>query len=126
MESLPVASPEDDEAFKQTRWNFLFYNLNRSVDEIYYLCEQEDHIEEAQEAQRVLQSCIGDFNALVERITLERRIAEGQFPPGLEPTAVAWQIRKSSPDIHLHEGRRAASQPLRSNSMPSSPLLSAR
>jgi len=55
MEGLPGASQEENEAFKQTRWNFLFYNLNRSVDEIYYLCEQEDHVLEAQEAIRVLQ-----------------------------------------------------------------------
>ena len=34
------------------------------------------------QAIRVLQSCVGDFNGLVERFQLQRRLERGSFPPG--------------------------------------------
>ena len=87
---------------KNSVWSFLFWQLHRSVDELYGMCEAEADITESNEAVRVLEHCAEDFRALIKRIQVERRMESA--PPGLQPSqAVAWELRKKpsqrSPDI---------------------------
>ena len=82
----------EDPMVKHTLWNYLFYNLNRSVDELYCMCETEESIDESHEAIRVLEQCAEDFKALIRRFHVERHMDAA--PPGIQPSGVAWELRK--------------------------------
>ncbi|PNY15203.1 hypothetical protein L195_g011895, partial [Trifolium pratense] len=61
-------SNESKERFRQRLWCFLFENLNRSVDELYLLCELECDLEQMKEAILVLQESASDFQELITRV----------------------------------------------------------
>lgn len=59
---------ESKERFRQRLWCFLFENLNRSIDELYLLCELECDVEQMKEAVLVLEEAAFDFNELKSRV----------------------------------------------------------
>lgn len=59
---------ESKERFRQRLWCFLFENLNRSIDELYLLCELECDLEQMKEAVLVLEEAALDFKELKSRV----------------------------------------------------------
>lgn len=66
--SAEEGSSESKERFRQRLWCFLFENLNRSVDELYLLCELECDVEQMKEAVLVLEEATLDFKELTSRV----------------------------------------------------------
>ncbi|CAM9105016.1 unnamed protein product [Choristocarpus tenellus] len=62
--------------FSQRLWGYLFRNVNRAVDELYYLCEAEGSTRHCNEAADLLDGCGRDFRKLVERIADQRRFED--------------------------------------------------
>ncbi|CAN0870875.1 S phase cyclin A-associated protein in the endoplasmic reticulum [Linum grandiflorum] len=59
---------ESKERFRERLWCFLFENLNKSVDELYLLCELECDLDQMKEAVLVLEEAASDFNELTTRV----------------------------------------------------------
>lgn len=57
-----VGLSEMDEGSRVRLWARLFRNVNRAVDEIYFMCEVERSLEMIDEARRMLNSCGNDFD----------------------------------------------------------------
>eukprot|EP00752_Nemacystus_decipiens_P012178 g10796.t1 len=66
------------QGFNQRLWGYLFRNVNRAVDELYYLCEAEGSSTHCAEAAELLEGCGRDFTKLVERIADQKRFEEEQ------------------------------------------------
>ncbi|CAM9865702.1 unnamed protein product, partial [Hapterophycus canaliculatus] len=64
--------------FNQRLWGYLFRNVNRAVDELYYLCEAEGSATHCTEAAELLEGCGRDFSKLIERIADQKRFEEEQ------------------------------------------------
>jgi hypothetical protein len=57
-----TAGGKEDEGSRIRRFfSLLFRNLNRAVDELYFVCEAESSLEHSEEAARLLESCKRDF-----------------------------------------------------------------
>ncbi|KAJ7564334.1 hypothetical protein O6H91_02G013300 [Diphasiastrum complanatum] len=104
------------ERFRQRLWCYLFENLNRAVDELYFLCELECDMDQIREALLVLDEAGVDFKDLKARIkgfnklkkspdvthTLHSANGGSNMSARLEhhrPHAIAWEVRRmaSSP-----------------------------
>ena len=57
----PSSGKEERNRIRRTFWSYLFRNVNRAVDELYYLCEAETSAEHCEEAAKLLESCSRDF-----------------------------------------------------------------
>ncbi|RDD45092.1 S phase cyclin A-associated protein in the endoplasmic reticulum [Trichoplax sp. H2] len=98
---------------KARYWSYLFDNLNRAVDEIYCVCENDENINGCQEVIMTLDICKKDFNALVERIHLQTEFEVADS----KPTSLAWEVRKSSPGKSFSmDGSRRSSERTSSSS----------
>ncbi len=69
---------------------FLFNNVDRAVDELYYFCEDEEDTFMAQEAANVMKRCATDFEKLISRLHDQRSFEEGK------QSGVSWEVRKTS------------------------------
>lgn len=106
------AAGEGKERFRQRLWCYLFENMNRAIDELYFLCELESDVEQIKEALLVLDEAGLDFKDLKARVEGFDRVNKG---PGLprpasaastsssvsskgdpqqrRPHAIAWEVR---------------------------------
>ncbi|KAJ1438896.1 S phase cyclin A-associated protein in the endoplasmic reticulum, N-terminal [Sesbania bispinosa] len=97
-------SSESKERFRQRLWCFLFENLNRSVDELYLLCELECDLEQMKEAILVLEEAASDFKELITRVEeFEKVKKSSQIIDGVpvilksdhrRPHALSWEVRR--------------------------------
>lgn len=95
-------SNESKERFRQRLWCFLFENLNRSVDELYLLCELECDLEQMKEAILVLEEAASDFKELIARVEeFEKVKKSSQIIDGVpailksdhrRPHALSWEV----------------------------------
>lgn len=95
-------SNESKERFRQRLWCFLFENLNRSVDELYLLCELECDLEQMKEAILVLEESASDFRELITRVEEFEKVKKFSqkidgVPPILKsdhrrPHALSWEV----------------------------------
>ena len=95
-------SNESKERFRQRLWCFLFENLNRSVDELYLLCELECDLEQMKEAILVLEESASDFRELITRVEeFEMVKKSSQIMDGVpailksdhrRPHALSWEV----------------------------------
>lgn len=76
-------------------WAFLFGNLQRAVDGIYQTCEEDENISECKEVILVLENYTRDFHNLIEWFKVKWAY-ENSAPPSRR-TALAWEVRKTSP-----------------------------
>ncbi|XP_024529909.1 uncharacterized protein LOC9660323 [Selaginella moellendorffii] len=102
---------EKKERFRHRLWCYLFENLNRAIDELYFLCELECDMEQIHEALLVFNEAGLDFSELKARVgnfeTLKKKKAgSGQAMDSSDatkveqrPHAIAWEVRRmaSSP-----------------------------
>ncbi|CAJ2664620.1 unnamed protein product [Trifolium pratense] len=103
-------SNESKERFRQRLWCFLFENLNRSVDELYLLCELECDLEQMKEAILVLQESASDFQELIARVEeFEKVKKSSQVIDGVpvilksdhrRPHALSWEVRRMTTSPH--------------------------
>jgi hypothetical protein len=94
LDKAPVAAAEytapPPSTFQSRLWKVLLSNFDRSVDEFYYLCEEEGNEDKCQEMISLLDRTSHDFVKLIERITEQRKF-------DLDPartTGVSWEVRK--------------------------------
>ncbi|KAI4335932.1 hypothetical protein L6164_014527 [Bauhinia variegata] len=103
-------SNESKERFRQRLWCFLFENLNRSVDELYLLCELECDLEQMKEAILVLEEAASDFKELMYRVReFEEVKKSSQVIDGVpvilksdhrRPHALSWEVRRMTTSPH--------------------------
>ncbi|XP_054821414.1 uncharacterized protein LOC129320182 isoform X2 [Prosopis cineraria] len=103
-------SNESKERFRQRLWCFLFENLNRSVDELYLLCELECDLEQMKEAILVLEEAASDFKELINRVEeFEKVKKSSQIIDGVpvilksdhrRTHAVSWEVRRMTSSPH--------------------------
>ncbi|KXG36620.1 hypothetical protein SORBI_3002G363800 [Sorghum bicolor] len=105
---------ESKERFRQRLWCFLFENLNRSVDELYLLCELECDMEQINESILVLEEAISDFQELKSRA---EHFDNTKKSPGVpkdgmpmavkadhrRPHALSWEVRRMTSSPHRQE-----------------------
>lgn len=94
---------ESKERFRQRLWCFLFENLNRSVDELYLLCELECDLEQMKEAILVLEEAASDFKELKSRVEEFEKVKKSSSqlsdaPMTMKsdqrrPHALSWEVR---------------------------------
>ncbi|KAI5077181.1 hypothetical protein GOP47_0007005 [Adiantum capillus-veneris] len=113
-------SGESKERFRQRLWCYLFENLNRAIDELYFLCELECDMEQIQEALLVLKEAGMDFDELKSRVEGFEKIKKhpcppqslfgegvvGSYPAKVEhrrPHAIAWEVRRMACSPHRAE-----------------------
>lgn len=102
-------SIESKERFRQRLWCYLFENLNRAIDELYFLCELECDMDQILEALLVLKEAGLDFNELKSRVEGFEKVRkqscasqilcganlESSFAGKVEhrrPHAIAWEV----------------------------------
>ncbi len=75
-------------------WKFLFTNVDRAVDELYYFCEDEMDELRTKEAVSVLKRCLTDFEQLIIRADEQKRFEKvsGEGHQG----GISWEVRKTS------------------------------
>lgn len=92
--SLPDVADQSD---RDRLWGYLFGNINRSVDELYQLCEEEKSTDRCHEAIGMLSRCQLDFQNLILQIREQARFLEDQAG------GVSWEVRKpvhhGSPEV---------------------------
>ncbi|KAI9117138.1 hypothetical protein K1719_011304 [Acacia pycnantha] len=103
-------SNESKERFRQRLWCFLFENLNRSVDELYLLCELECDLEQMKEAVLVLEEAASDFKELINRVEeFEKVKKSSQIIDGVpvilksdhrRTHALSWEVRRMTSSPH--------------------------
>ena len=71
-------------------WKLLFTNVDRSVDELYYFCEDENDYQKSKDALSKLRRCVTDFEKLLTRCEEQRKFEEG------ENISICWDVRKTS------------------------------
>ncbi|MCO5606287.1 hypothetical protein L7F22_060474 [Adiantum nelumboides] len=113
-------SGESKERFRQRLWCYLFENLNRAIDELYFLCELECDMEQIQEALLVLKEAGMDFGELKSRVEGFEKIKKHPCPPPSylgegaggsytakvehrRPHAIAWEVRRMACSPHRAE-----------------------
>ncbi|KAL8091446.1 uncharacterized protein LOC141693225 [Apium graveolens] len=105
---------ESKERFRQRLWCFLFENLNRSIDELYLLCELECDVEQMKEAVLVLEEAAFDFKELKSRVEEFETVKKAspqlsdRAPMTLKsdqrrPHALSWEVRRMTTSPHRAE-----------------------
>ncbi|XP_072972485.1 uncharacterized protein [Typha angustifolia] len=106
---------ESKERFRQRLWCFLFENLNRSIDELYLLCELECDMEQIDEAILVLEEATSDFKELkcrVEHFDNTKQSSLSLPKDGIamtvkadhrRPHALSWEVRRMTTSPHRAE-----------------------
>lgn len=104
---------ESKERFRQRLWCFLFENLNRSVDELYLLCELECDLEQMKEAIIVLEEAASDFKELKSRVEEFEKVKKSSSQSSdapmtmksdqRRPHALSWEVRRMTTSPHRAE-----------------------
>ncbi|KAK3743773.1 hypothetical protein RRG08_043505 [Elysia crispata] len=97
-------SPRSDAGSKKNDlraryWKYMFDNFQRAVDSIYQTCEQDESVVECKEVIMMLEQSTKDFKALIETLNMMKAY-EDSAKEGDRPAAVAWEVRKMSPNKH--------------------------
>ncbi|KAL5725909.1 hypothetical protein ACHQM5_008994 [Ranunculus cassubicifolius] len=107
-------SSESKERFRERLWCFLFENLNRSIDELYLLCELECDLEQMKEATLVLEEAGSDFKELKSRVEgfeimkrplsqpLDGMLANAKADHR-RTHALSWEVRRMAASPHRAE-----------------------
>ncbi len=66
----------EQKIIRQKLWGALFSNVNRTIDEVYVLCEYESDIFRTQEAIKLLQDWRMDFQALLESFQRQNEFSQ--------------------------------------------------
>jgi hypothetical protein len=121
-DSVSEANSDIDNSylFRHRLYSYLFRNLNRALDELYYLCETESCPEHCEETARVLEGSRQDFikvyvpvrSLMCSALTLfllqlcERITLQSQSEPGFDDSgelrnrkALAWEVRTPRPGV---------------------------
>ena len=78
-------------------WKVLMNNINRSVDELYYLCEDEGDEFKCKEVISMFERAGHDFDKLIDRIGEQRKFEANQT------SGVSWEVRKPTSSTYLAE-----------------------
>ncbi|XP_059161498.1 S phase cyclin A-associated protein in the endoplasmic reticulum-like isoform X2 [Physella acuta] len=113
-------SPRSDAGSKKNDlraryWKYMFDNFQRAVDSIYQTCEQDESVVECKEVIMMLEQSTKDFKALIETLIMMKAY-EDSAKDGDRPPAVAWEVRKMSPNKHAPSSPAPAGQPQSGNS----------
>ncbi|KAH9488551.1 hypothetical protein Btru_061807, partial [Bulinus truncatus] len=92
-------------------WKYMFDNFQRAVDSIYQTCEQDESIVECKEVIMMLEQSTKDFKALIETLVMMKAY-EDSAKEGDRPSAVAWEVRKMSPNKHAPSSPAPPAQPI--------------
>ncbi|CAL1531856.1 unnamed protein product [Lymnaea stagnalis] len=97
-------SPRSDAGSKKNDlraryWKYMFDNFQRAVDSIYQTCEQDESVVECKEVIMMLEQSTKDFKALIETLIMMKAY-EDSAKEGDRPSAIAWEVRKMSPNKH--------------------------
>lgn len=109
-----IEAGESKERFRQRLWCFLFENLNRSIDELYLLCELECDKDQMKEAVLVLEEAASDFKELNSRVQefekVKKSTAQSSDNPPItmkseqrRPHALSWEVRRMTTSPHRAE-----------------------
>ncbi|KAJ3673133.1 hypothetical protein LUZ60_006507 [Juncus effusus] len=111
--TLKGEAGESKERFRERLWCFLFENLNRSVDELYLLCELECDMEQIKEAILVLEEAALDFRELksrVEGFDSTKKVLMSKDGSSMNvkadhrrPHALSWEVRRMTTTPHKAE-----------------------
>jgi hypothetical protein len=77
-------------------WKFLYNNVTRAVDELYYFCEDESDYHKTVEAVHILKRCLNDFEHLVRRINDQKNFEKGHQQTNKHQGGISWEVRKTS------------------------------
>ncbi|KAK3262355.1 hypothetical protein CYMTET_28785, partial [Cymbomonas tetramitiformis] len=77
--------------FRQRLWTYLFRNMRRAIDEVYFMCEVEGDVEQVHLTVSILEESVVDFRRLVENVMEQHRFESEKG--GETPTAIAWEVR---------------------------------
>ncbi|KAG9138060.1 hypothetical protein Leryth_001326 [Lithospermum erythrorhizon] len=105
---------ESKERFRHRLWCFLFENLNRSIDELYLLCELECDQEQVRESILVLEEAASDFKELNMRVEEFENVKKStsHLVGGASmtmkydhrrPHALSWEVRRMTTSPHKAE-----------------------
>eukprot|EP01036_Dinobryon_divergens_P028672 gene28672-37656_t len=72
-------------------WRVLFSNVNRSVDELYDMCEEEEDEQRCKDAIDIMERSSRDFRKLIERIEEQKRFDASKGPLS---GGISWEVRK--------------------------------
>ena len=82
---------------KNKIWRLIMANISRSVDELYYLCEDERDEQKCREIISFLERAGYDFDKLIERIGEQRKFESSKT------SGVSWEVRKPTSTTYLAE-----------------------
>ena len=89
-------------------WKVLFSNLNRAIDELYEMCEEEEDIQICSDSMNIFEGSSRDFRKLIERIESQKRFSVGTNK------SVSWEVRTK---------RVAVESKLNAGALPFSPTI---
>ena len=74
--------------FQDRCWRMLYHNIDHAVDELYYLCEEEEDICRCFDAINLLHHLSRDFTKLVEKIQAQKHFND------MCPSSISWEVRR--------------------------------
>eukprot|EP00516_Mucochytrium_quahogii_P000915 CAMPEP_0203746630 /NCGR_PEP_ID=MMETSP0098-20131031/2017_1 /ASSEMBLY_ACC=CAM_ASM_000208 /TAXON_ID=96639 /ORGANISM=" , Strain NY0313808BC1" /LENGTH=1387 /DNA_ID=CAMNT_0050634795 /DNA_START=524 /DNA_END=4684 /DNA_ORIENTATION=+ len=81
-------------------WNILFRNVNRTIDELYYMCEFDSSEEQCAKAEELLGTYLSDFRELKQRIQTQDEFSKKGDSDAADARetskGLAWEVRKSN------------------------------
>ncbi len=91
---------DDKGYFRQRLWTYVFKNVRRSMDELYYLCEFESSVTKCGDSITFIDSCLKDFQYLYDNIQSQKAYVESPKDK-YKCKPIAWEVRRTtpSPDI---------------------------
>ena len=96
--SMTPGVSEDGTGNKKNKiWKLIMSNINRSVDELYYLCEDERDELKCKEVISFFERAGYDFDKLIDRIGEQRKFERNQT------SGVSWEVRKPTSSTYLAE-----------------------
>lgn len=73
-----VATLGSHATFQSRLWTALFQNVNRSIDELYQLCDEQGEEEMCLEAMDMFERSGRDFKKLAEKMEVQRKFVSNQ------------------------------------------------
>lgn len=96
--SMTPGGSEDGTGNRKNKiWKLIMSNINRSVDELYYLCEDERDELKCKEVISFFERAGYDFDKLIDRIGEQRKFERNQT------SGVSWEVRKPTSSTYLAE-----------------------
>ncbi len=114
-----------DQDRRKRLWSYLFDNLQRATDEIFYWCEWENSVRQCKEVLRVLKLTASDIETLTEQIKIERKasLAAGSEGNARSTRSVSWDVvvRRPVRRTRIEDASPIWSKPPLSRKPPSAP-----